>query len=176
MRVRSKVLLVLWLLETEIDSVLLGAHCLLSQEICLMLGRDDEFMLFLEISKSAFEVLSYSFDCVWRWRKKRFFSSADVLGLKLHWINSTMREKHLCPGFPWLKAGFPSLWILSLLVCTNAFFREIVGAAGFLLRFWLLRVKSARWRASRRGDELATGYQLSHRETMSVTSESVSLL
>ena len=32
----------------------------------MMLGSDEEFMLFLEMSNSAFEVLLDSFDSVWR--------------------------------------------------------------------------------------------------------------
>ena len=40
----------------------------------MMLGRDEEFMPFLGISRSAFEVLLHSFDFVRRRRRKRLFS------------------------------------------------------------------------------------------------------
>jgi len=41
------------------------------------------------MSRSAFEVLLDSFASVWRRRKKHLLSSAHVLGLTLHWMNST---------------------------------------------------------------------------------------
>jgi hypothetical protein len=39
----------------------------------------------------------------------------------MHWMNSTMRQKHLCEVFSWLKAVFPTFCILGFFFCMNIF-------------------------------------------------------
>jgi len=52
--------------------------------------------------------------------ENRFFSSADVLGLTLHWTNSTMRQKHLRKVFPmnqdWVFYSL-QVWLACLYKC-----------------------------------------------------------
>ena len=88
MRVRSKVLLLIWLLvlffknrksrtRFNVTKGTLPPIKRSARNHLMNLGSDEEFMLFLGISRSAFEVLLDSFDSVWRRQRKRFSSSAD---------------------------------------------------------------------------------------------------
>ena len=48
---------------------------------------------------ASFEILLSSFNRVRPRKRTRIFSSQDVLGLSLVWINSTCRQKHLSSMF-----------------------------------------------------------------------------
>jgi hypothetical protein len=47
----------------------------------LQCGRDQEFMLYLDINRSAFEILLSAFNRVWPRKRTKIFGSQVVLGL-----------------------------------------------------------------------------------------------
>jgi hypothetical protein len=66
----------------------------------LQRGRDQEFMLYLGINRSAFKILLSAFNRFWPRKRTRIVSSQDVLGLSLVWIN---RPKHFCSMFAMMQ-------------------------------------------------------------------------
>jgi len=107
MRAVAKYLLLLWLFimlrgkERTYFCVLSKALVIVQQSLrkkLLQHDRYEEFMLYLGINRSAFEILLSAFNRVWPTTRTKLFIS-DVIGLSLVWMNYTCRQKHLCSMF-----------------------------------------------------------------------------
>jgi len=92
---------------------------------------NEEFMLYLGINRSDFEILLSAFNQVWPRKRTRIFSSRDVLGLSLVWMNSTCRQKHLCSMFAMTQgcvsySPWTSWWLcyLGFFECTRKLERQ----------------------------------------------------
>jgi hypothetical protein len=80
----------------------------------LQRDRDQKFMLYLGISRSAFEFLISAFNRVWPRKRTRIFSCQDVLALSLVWTKLEFSDKSmfaLCSLWHKALSRIPWTWV-----------------------------------------------------------------